>query len=211
MKQLIVVSKSTEHLADEYFKAYTKVLVSEPPNENILDKDNISDDVIAIGGGAVIDTAKVLCSERVKAYPTTYSGASRTTHAVIWGKDKKISVETKKPITIFGKPINNKIDLPEEVEVYSKIDCLCHILEAFISPNATKLSNEYVKRARMAYLDGKYMIASFLAGDAIEITGTNIIHGLSYPLTYKYGIPHGKALATILHEALNIPKVKELL
>ena len=40
--------------------------------------------------------------------------------------------------------------------------------------------------------------AGILAGRAIEITPTTILHSLSYPLTGIYGISHGKALSYLI-------------
>ena len=37
--------------------------------------------------------------------------------------------------------------------------------------------------------------AGNLAGKAIQITPTTILHSLSYPLTGRYGISHGKAMS----------------
>ena len=44
--------------------------------------------------------------------------------------------------------------------------------------------------------------ASLLAGDAIEITGTNLIHALSYAITATHQIPHAKALSFLLPRLL---------
>lgn len=43
-----------------------------------------------------------------------------------------------------------------------------------------------------------FMHASVVAGMAIAHTGTSIPHGLSYPVTYELGIPHGKAVGFFL-------------
>ena len=40
--------------------------------------------------------------------------------------------------------------------------------------------------------------AGHIAGNAIEITGTNLLHSLSYPLTGHYGVSHGMALGYFL-------------
>ncbi len=40
--------------------------------------------------------------------------------------------------------------------------------------------------------------AGRLGGKAIEITGTNLLHSLSYPLTGIYEISHGEALGYFL-------------
>ena len=215
MKKLIVASKSTMKYAKEYFPEIKNMyMVLAPPIGKLLDRQNTYDEAIAIGGGSVIDAAKVLCKNRVDAYPTTYAGASMTSHAVLWSRSGKITVKTKKPVTHIRQGINwdcDLTDMSEEAKTYSKIDCLCHIMESMISPNATWKSNRICKKALKYYHDRHFMEASLEAGKAIEMTGTNILHGLSYPLTTKYGIPHGKALATILKEAQRIPKVQEML
>ena len=45
------------------------------------------------------------------------------------------------------------------------------------------------------------LLASNLAGKAINITRTSIAHSISYPLTAEYGIPHGLACS------FTIPKI----
>lgn len=42
------------------------------------------------------------------------------------------------------------------------------------------------------------LIASHLAGRAIDIAQTTACHALSYPLTSHYGVPHGRAVAVLL-------------
>ena len=198
MHALMVHSKSTERFIDDWVYD-RKMLVFGKPDKHIVDLKNIEDVVIAIGGGSVIDTAKIICRNSVIAVPTTFSGASRTKHAVYWDQGKKINIDTEKPITIF-KPEYLKT-LPKEIHNYSLCDCLCHAIEASISKKATQLSDYYAKTA-MKLLKKNNLVdslnASFLAGDVIEITGTNVIHALSYPITSLYGIPHGKALTFLL-------------
>jgi len=200
---LIVHSKSTEKFIDDWTYDRT-MLVRDKPDKHIADLENTENIVIAIGGGSVIDTAKILCRNPAIAVPTTFSGASRTKHAVYWYHGRKININTKKPITIC-KPEYQET-LPKEIRNYSLCDCLCHAIEASISNRATKLS-DYCARMSIELL-GKNkpadsLNASFLAGDAIEITGTNVIHALSYPITSLYGISHGKALAFLLPRVVN--------
>ena len=47
------------------------------------------------------------------------------------------------------------------------------------------------------------ILAGNLAGQAIEICPTTILHSLSYPLTAYYGISHGKALGFLLPRVSN--------
>lgn len=44
----------------------------------------------------------------------------------------------------------------------------------------------------------KMLRASMIAGMAITHTGTSLPHGLSYPVTYELGVPHGKAVGMFL-------------
>lgn len=203
----MVCSKSTKKYIDG-FKYDDLLIVSHPPDGNIIQRENSYTDGIAIGGGAVIDTAKILCKNSIIAIPTTYSGAGSTSHSVYWIEDKKCNIKTSKPIT---KIKENWIDLPKEIEMASKMDCLCHILESMISNNSTKKSDEICNKAIEKIKQNKWLEASILAGEAIEIAGTNIIHGLSYGLTSEYNLPHGVALSHILNLAKNYKKVEGLL
>ena len=106
MHQLMVYSKSTEKYIKE-FEFKEKLLVTEPPNKDTLKNQNKYDSVIAIGGGSVIDTAKILCEGKVDAIPTTYAGASETDHAVYWDIDKKYSIPTCLPHIIRREDFMN--------------------------------------------------------------------------------------------------------
>ena len=207
MHQLMVYSKSTEKYIGE-FEFKEKLLVIEPPNKDTLKNQNKYDDVIAIGVGSVIDTAKILCKNVIEAVPTTYAGATETSHAVYWDGDKKCSNKTKKAKAIL-KP--EWINLSKEVEMASKIDCICHIMESLISPNSNFNSTMICGQAIELIKMGDWLQASILAGTVIEMVGTNIIHGLSYGLTTKYKLPHGVALSHILNLGKTYKKVEELL
>ena len=59
MKSLLVCSNSTKDL-EIVEKCDEKRIVSSAPDISILDEMGTYDNVVAIGGGAVIDTAKIL-------------------------------------------------------------------------------------------------------------------------------------------------------
>jgi alcohol dehydrogenase class IV len=203
--QLMVYSNSTKKYIDDW--NYNKsMLVTEHPTGKTLKIKDSTDKVIAIGGGSVIDTAKIISKTSIIAIPTTFSGASRTSHAVCWDKNKKINVVTEKPITIVKSEYFKS--LPNELLRYTKADCLCHAVESIISKKSNKISLFLAETAIDLIKQGDWINASLLAGDAMEITSTNVIHALSYPLTSFYGVPHGKALAYLLPKVLDylLPK-----
>jgi len=207
--RLMIHSKSTERYIDDW-KYDRQLIVSHHPTKEVLKKANTESQVIAIGGGSVIDTAKIVSRNPVIAIPTTFSGASRTSHAVYWYKRKKFNFNTKRPITIL-KPKYLET-LSEDFYQYSKADCTCHAVESLISKKATEESTFYASIALELIRKRKredVLIGSLLAADAFEITGTNLLHALSYPLTAIYGVPHGKALLFLLPRIL--PYIEDIL
>jgi alcohol dehydrogenase YqhD (iron-dependent ADH family) len=97
--------------------------------------------------------------------------------------------------------------LIEDLYQDSLADCIAHIIESQYSKRVTRNSLSCVNLAEslLQYPSlEKALIASLLAGSAIQTTGTNFIHALSYPLTYLYQIPHGRALRFLLTK-LKIP------
>lgn len=209
MMRLMVHSRSTE----KYIKEWTHdkaILVQHHPTKEILKKANTERNVIAIGGGSVIDTAKILSRNPVIAIPTTFAGASRTSHAVYWHEGKKFNLDTRRPVTIM-KPEYLET-LPDDFYQYSRTDCICHAVESLISKKATEESDIYASVALELIKKGSReddLAASLLAADAIEITGTNLLHALSYPLTAMYEVPHGKALLFLLPRIL--PYIEDVL
>lgn len=205
---LIVYSNSTKEFArsmkGEFFE------VKAPPTEKTL-KFVTDDEVIAIGGGSVIDTAKIMAinskCQRVTAIPTTAAGAAVTGHAVYWENNRKYSIGTPTPeVRIVPELLES---LPDDVIRATSYDALSQAFEAIWSKRATAISNILAQRAidivstQMAngYLDLVELIrGGNLSGQAINITGTNIVHAISYPLTGFYDIPHGVAVGLILPE-----------
>ncbi len=102
------------------------------------------------------------------------------------------------------------------------VDALAHLIESYLNTNTNELNRMYsaeglrvwgtVKDALLPQAalaaDGSmtlqdetfdaFMRASVIAGIAITHTGTSIPHGLSYPVTYEMGVPHGKAVGYFL-------------
>lgn len=140
--------------------------------------------ILAIGGGATIDKAKIIAKKKGKhliAIPTTGAGATETTHAVVWGKTKK-NIQTAKPLTVLP-PF--KIKLSKKARIDTSYDIIGHLVDYL----NVCTDNELVEV-------GIYM------GKLIEQRPTNLTHPRSYPLTLKYGMSHGEALGRVLHECL---------
>ena len=148
-------------------------------NKKYLDKF-----ILAIGGGATIDKAKIYAKQHNKfllAIPTTGAGATETTHGVIWGKTKK-NVKTDKPLTILP-PF--KVKLSKRVRISTCYDMIGHLVDYL----NVCTDNELVEV-------GVYL------GKLIEQHPTNLTHPASYPLTLK-GMPHGEAVGKVLKKCLD--------
>jgi len=152
--------------------------------KTFLDKENLDKFIIAIGGGAIIDKAKIYAKKHKKyciAIPTTGAGASETTHAVVWGKKKK-NIKTDKPLTVIP-PF--KIKLSKTTRRNTCFDMIGHLVD-------------YLN----VCTDNELVEVGIMLGKLIEQHPTNLTHPMSYPLTLK-GMPHGEAVGKVLKEALN--------
>lgn len=204
--------------------------------------------IIAIGGGSIVDTAKVLaamlCEENgeilrdlregapanikraipVCAIPTSAgSGAESTQFATVWDMQemKKYSLESPKVLPEYViLDASLTLSLPQDQTLFTGMDALSHAVECLWNKNQNLPAIAYAKEAICLITDSlehalespqdiearaNMLVAAFLAGQAISITKTAIAHAISYPLTYRYGVPHGLACS------FTIPAIFELL
>ena len=200
---LIVHSSSTKFYAEIIQSQKGGILyeVTSPPTIETLKILTIEKEIIAVGGGSVIDTAKIIgihSKAKVYAIPTTASGAAMTPWATIWNTEK-ISIPTQIPELMNDYYGMSKF-LPDKVRISTQYDCLSHMVESWWSNNTTLESKQFVMKATEFMRDyneegnlNDLIDAGNWAGKAIAITQTNIIHALSYGLTIKYGLDHGSA------------------
>jgi len=181
-------------------------------------RKNKCDYILAIGGGSSIDTAKSIkyynhVDLPFMAVPTTSGTGSEATHfAVIYKDGEKHSIASERllPDYVILQPGTLKT-LPIYQKKCTMLDALCQAIESWWSRKATPESIGYSKAAiklilanMESYLKNKadgnknMLIASNLAGKAINITTTTAPHAMSYKMTSLYGLPHGHAVALCL-------------
>lgn len=182
---------------------------------------NVKPDVIiAIGGGSVMDMAKLIrhyASEQgvtvpLWAVPTTAGTGAEATHfAVVYKNGVKHSIEADDilPDVAILYPTftyHNSAYLT----ACTGFDALAQAIEAFWNPNATDESDVYALRA-ISYIHSvlpqyienptntrlrdDLLFGAYWAGRAINITKTTAPHAFSYAFTTHCGYPHGHAVA----------------
>ena len=196
-------------------------------------KESNADFIVALGGGSILDCAKISSSMAamdidikkflenkininksipVIAIPTTAgTGSEVTSVSVISDKLKEDKFPIKSEyllpkISIIDPELT--LTVPKNITATSGIDVLSHALESYYSINNNPISDilsiEAIKlvmnNLENVILDPNNLIyrenmcqASLLAGMAFSVTGTAACHGISYPLTSKFNIPHGEA------------------
>jgi phosphonate metabolism-associated iron-containing alcohol dehydrogenase len=165
-------------------------------------------------GGKKLDPSKGL---PLIAVPTTAGTGSEVTCVAVLSDEEK---HVKAPLgNLMLLPKAAVIDykltmgIPPKVTASTGIDVLSHALEGFWSVKhqpicdatavqAAKLVFNYLP---IAYADGsneeareKMSLAALLAGIAFGHPTTTGSHACSFPLTNRYGVPHGEACAFTL-------------
>ncbi|MDO4378496.1 MAG: iron-containing alcohol dehydrogenase family protein [Erysipelotrichia bacterium] len=173
------------------------------------------------------------CSLPIVAIPTTCGTGSEVTAAAVLTNN---IIKSKASITYRIYPKIALLDgkylrtLSVKNIKNTAVDALGHLIESYISSKATKFSdmltseglrvwglNKEILKDPANLLPQDYenlLLASVYGGMAIAHCGTNIPHGLSYPLTYYENIPHGKAVGFFLYGLLKYAdrqRVKEVL
>jgi len=163
------------------------------------------DAFIAVGGGTVLDTTKLLRNgfpESIHegapylAIPTTAgTGAEATRFAVYYDHGVKKSADDERylPTDVVLVP-----DFAESQSAYQRasteFDAYAQAVESLWAKGATDESRAYAEKALDLMAAGRQMLGSYWAGRAIDISRTTAAHAFSYYMTATYGIPHGHAV-----------------
>ncbi|NKE57584.1 iron-containing alcohol dehydrogenase [Lentzea sp. PSKA42] len=185
------------------------------------------DGVIAVGGGSVIDVAKAAVAlfgaegpleslyglDQVRgpamplvAVPTTPgSGGEVSSHAVVTDGDRRHAVSGAPlvPRAVVIDP-DLAVTLPYPATLACALDALMHGAEAYLARAATPFSDA------LALPGVRRIVSSLLTPDRVELSAgclqanlamaqanAGLVHALGYPLTQRYGIPHGIANVTV--------------
>lgn len=153
------------------------------------------------------------CSIPLVAIPTTAgTGSESTRFAVIYYGGEKYSVMDDSIIPEVAVLDTRTIEsLPLFQKKVTMCDALAHAIEAYWSVNATEKSREYSQKAigeivnnYKAFMDEdelsneSMLIASNMAGKAINIAFTTAGHAMSYKITSMFSLPHGQAVIICL-------------
>ena len=212
-----------------------------PDIENLISGVRVAnqfnpDIIVGIGGGSVLDTAKLLSIlpvdeseirdiitgiKRIPArikhlilVPTTSgSGSEATQFAVSYIGKKKYSVSSTGMLPDMVFLDSEFTDtMPKELTATTAFDAISQAIESFWAVGATRESMNYASESITGIINifnsllthptsesrDKMMIASHLAGKAINISKTTGPHAISYALTKNFGIPHGIAVMLTL-------------
>ena len=152
----------------------------------------------------------------VACVPTTCgTGSEVTPYAIL----TRHALQTKKGISHKIFPALALLDekylrsMPRTGLINTCVDALCHLFESYLNTNSNELNRIYSREGLVMWgqfkdrllndtirdTDYRLMLhASMAAGMAITHTGTSLPHGMSYPVTYRLRIPHGRACGMFL-------------
>ena len=180
--------------------------------------------VLAINNIEAIDLYKNTYEKRplpIVAIPTTAgTGSEVTPYSILSRDDLKTKMsfgnEDTYPVISYIDP-KYTMSTSYNITVNTALDAFTHALEGYLSKRSTpysdifaleaiKLFGECIPKLREKELSlglrEQLMYFSMLSGMTIAHTGTTIMHGLGYNLTYFYQVPHGLANIYFLKEYL---------
>ncbi len=174
-----------------------------------LFEDVRSSNLVAFGGGRVIDTAKAIAAvrdARVAAIPTTLSGAEMTRIHKL--PDGHSAQQLCRPVLVFADP-ETMTAQPESERRASAMNALAHAADSLYTPLAHPVSRlAALESARLIAggldneVDRDLALGALLAGYAIDSALFSLHHVICQSLVRVLRIPHAETNAAILPRAI---------
>lgn len=152
------------------------------------------------------------------AMPTTAGTGSEATHfATLYVGEAKHSIahtSIRPRVAIVDAGLTDSV--PPAVTAATGLDALCQAVESLWANRADDASRAFARRAVALIVPrleaavhrptpeirDALAEAANLAGRAIDVSRTTACHAMSYPLTIRWGVPHGHAVALTLGEMI---------
>jgi alcohol dehydrogenase class IV len=180
------------------------------------------DGVIAIGGGAAMDAAKLIAPAPILAMPTTSgSGSELSIGAVVTDPVAKVKRTVLQPRLMPRAVIADPevtVGLPAHVTAATGLDALTHAIEALhvpayhpmcdaIAREAIEMVFEHLPCAvrEPGHVEARshLMMASSMAAVAFQ-KGLGLVHAMAHPLGATTNVHHGLANAVLLPHVLEL-------
>lgn len=184
---------------------------------------------IAMIVASQIDTSEIYQSEKfTQALPlvavaiTSGTGTEATQYSVLTDTENNTKAGFGSPLVFPKLSILNPeftYSLPAKVTINTAIDALSHLLEGLFSKNRNQLTFPFIFKGVkliIANLEkaianpsdysarAGLMQASLYGGIVIAHSGTTLQHSIGYPLTTKFGTPHGMANGIVMEEIMKL-------
>lgn len=193
-----------------------------------------ADIIVAVGGGSVLDMAKLIrhmAAEKgyaapLHALPTTAGTGAEATHfAVVYidGKKQSIAADDVLPdVAVVYPQFTYQNDA--YLTACTGFDAVAQAIESYWAKGATEESRGYSKKALghlwsqlpqlvqnpTEALRDQVAEGAYWAGRAINISTTTAPHAFSYAFTSHYGYPHGHAVALTFPFFMKLNGTQEL-
>lgn len=156
------------------------------------------------------------------AVPTTAgSGAEVTRNAVLKDPESGKKSSLRHARWMAGVVIVDPIltmSMPKKLTAYTGLDALTHAVESYCSrwavPPSAALSAEAVRlivhNFYTAHTHGgkkeareKMALAAMMAGMALNVSGTGLVHALAHPIGMRYELPHGLVCGVLMPHVMD--------